>query len=816
MSLRRTAFLCSIALLAGSAVYAADVGVAGHSLIITDNRAASGKAKVVLKIKDAGIAKGGDGDPALLSDTLEIFYSDHPCNFARFHLASGAQWVEDANGRAKYVNPAAPLSGGAVKTASIVQGQIAKVVARSLGESGAIDLLSGGLLSEGGGLTAVLTIVNGNDGSAQRMCTRFASDVGSTVTLRHIGGGTGRKLVAKGGTAVPCSAPEGGVLMEADLHSGYFGLPWPNDIRLNADGSLDMTGYPGRAANAIADLIIGHGSAVTYGFGTNSAVFLQTCGAIDRTSLPTASGSTSPSAAIMLVDLDNPTDPPLPILTDFKAPSTAVRPANLLTLLPYPGHPLRNQTRYAAIVFSAVHDAGGASLRRAPLLDELDDSWDASKPVAPAQWTALRAQRDAVFAYVSGHTTRKPADVVAFTVYTTQDTTGELRAIAAAIAALPSPTPVSLAPGTCANGRITSSGQLDLPKWQAGTFPYVSSGGGIVISGGVAVQQSTERVNFSTTAPCGPPPAAGWPLLLFMDGTGGAENSDDISYMGATTADPALPYLVASIAPLYSADRQPVGLPPPYDQSEFLYFNYLNPLAGRTNQIQQASEMLYLRRVAASLPNANAAIAMAAGHSQGALTIPHILAMDPAFGAGFISSGGGGLFLTVLHRGDIRSLADSVLGAGPGELDMFHPALHALQTLAEVGDAANYAPLVSSPHVLSTGGLKDGCSPLEVVTVAGTAMGLAVANPLYFPVFGTAALEAPTLTLPVSGNLSGARTGVTVQLDTGHFGSITNPTLGRSFADSFAGGGIPVVDPVLPLLDDDWIGSCPLRYDPLP
>src|SRR5262249_12902610 len=157
-----------------------------------------------------------------------------------------------------------------------------------------------------------------------------------------------------------------------------------------------------------------------------------------------AGTSTLSNSAAMLVNLDSPSDAPLPILTDFKAPSTTVRPADLLTLLLYPGHTLHKQTRYAAIVFGGVTDGTGSALRRAPLLDELSDAWDVSKPVPQTQRDALRAQRDDVFTYVSGHTTWTPADVVAFTVYTTQDTTGELQAIAAAVAALPPPTPVSL------------------------------------------------------------------------------------------------------------------------------------------------------------------------------------------------------------------------------------------------------------------------------------------------------------------------------------------------------------------------------------
>ena len=264
---------------------------------------------------------------------------------------------------------------------------------------------------------------------------------------------------------------------------------------------------------------------------------------------------------------------------------------------------------------------------------------------------------------------------------------------------------------------------------------------------------------------------------------------------------------------------------PPFDQSEFLFFNYFNALAGRTNQLQQAADMMYLRRVveglqlsAAETGNANPvptddSIEMIAGHSQGALTVPHILAADSAFDAGFISAGGGGLYQTILHRGDVRSLLITVIGTGSNELDMFHPLVHVLQTFAEVGDAANYAPHVQTAHVLSTSGLIDGCSPVEVASILGTALGLEVANPLFFPVFGSTTLEPPITTLPVTGNLPGGRTGVTVQLDTGHFGTVTNPTLGRSFADSLATGGTPTVNPN-PLLSDTTEG-CP-RFDPLP
>ncbi len=258
---------------------------------------------------------------------------------------------------------------------------------------------------------------------------------------------------------------------------------------------------------------------------------------------------------------------------------------------------------------------------------------------------------------------------------------------------------------------------------------------------------------------------------------------------------------------------------------ELLFFNYINPLAGRTNQLQQAADMMYLRRVvegivlSAAETNAggpvqtNDAIEVIAGHSQGALTIPITLAADPAFDGAFISAGGAGFYHSILHRGDIRSLVDSLLGTPPTELDIFHPIVHALQTLAEVGDAANYAAQVTTPHIAGIGGTIDGCSPLEVVEHLATALGLQIANPLFDPLFGTAAFEPTITTLPVSGNLAGGRTGVIIQLNTGHYGASTNPQIGRTFVESMAGGSTPTVNPGP--LSSDLTPGCSGRFDPL-
>jgi hypothetical protein len=261
------------------------------------------------------------------------------------------------------------------------------------------------------------------------------------------------EIVAATQTArIGCAGEAVAVKMDAAIAGGFFSLPWPNDVRVAAGGTLNLTGFPGSQNNPIIQLILARGAKVTTGFGTNAAVFFQTTGAIDAASLPGAEASLTDSATAMLVNLDEPEAPRVPLLVDFKADAGNVRPANLLALLPYPGHPLQPRTRYAAILFTGIHDAQGMPLQPAPLLGEMSAAARGSSVTNSDNLDALLAQRDAVFAYVAAHTTWLPSQVAAFTVYTTQDPVGDMSAIRAAVDALPSPTPVSRGEGSCPAG----------------------------------------------------------------------------------------------------------------------------------------------------------------------------------------------------------------------------------------------------------------------------------------------------------------------------------------------------------------------------
>jgi hypothetical protein len=187
----------------------ADLGVAGRKLVLLDKLATAGRAKTVFVVRgDAGIAKGAAGDPGQLAGRFVWFYTDAPTSVGgAFDLANAGAGAWVANGRAaKYVNPDAALgTPTAVRVAIVQPGTRVKVVSPfALSDPGGSPNLFAGAPSAGGGISAILTITNGNDASVHRMCTRFATQDGSSVAYREIAAGAGRKLVARRGVAATC------------------------------------------------------------------------------------------------------------------------------------------------------------------------------------------------------------------------------------------------------------------------------------------------------------------------------------------------------------------------------------------------------------------------------------------------------------------------------------------------------------------------------------------------------------------------------------------------------------------------------------
>jgi hypothetical protein len=194
--------------------HAADAGVSAKKLILLDKVATAGKAKAVYVAKnDTGIQKGAAGDPTLLAGSFGWFYETDGATsvagcFTQIHETDERnRWIKNTDSVAKYVSKDAPISGlpTSAKVVVVKPEKVAKIVAVGLGDFGVGPAnLFLGAPTAAEGIHTVLTVENGNDSSTHRMCTQFAADLGSTVVMKEIAGGTGRKLIAKNGVPAAC------------------------------------------------------------------------------------------------------------------------------------------------------------------------------------------------------------------------------------------------------------------------------------------------------------------------------------------------------------------------------------------------------------------------------------------------------------------------------------------------------------------------------------------------------------------------------------------------------------------------------------
>jgi hypothetical protein len=176
------------------------IGIAAPKLVIVDGAGASDK--LVYVANDFAIDKGPGAEPAAISGRFELYYSDDPGNAASYDLPA-ALWRTDTDMAGRYRNATAPTGGG-VRSAKVSLTGRAKVSARNLGDGPLLDLIVGGPPSSSGGLTTVLELEDLDDGITHRMCSRFATDLGSIVTYTTIADGAGRKLTARNGVPIAC------------------------------------------------------------------------------------------------------------------------------------------------------------------------------------------------------------------------------------------------------------------------------------------------------------------------------------------------------------------------------------------------------------------------------------------------------------------------------------------------------------------------------------------------------------------------------------------------------------------------------------
>src|SRR5262245_19129953 len=215
-------------------------------------------------------------------------------------------------------------------------------------------------------------------------------------------------------------------LFELPPTSEYYALPFPNDLRRRADGTIGLTGLP-REKPLIAEWLDDF-SAKSGGFGPNQAIFVRFSGDIDTTTLPPEPGLAA-NASVYLVNVD-PKSPErgqrVPLRMRFQSNAAYMIGPEWLGCLPYPGFPLRQSTTYALVVTRRVKGADGTPVRRsADFAALMGAGGDAKVVLARTVYQPLLDWLDE-----AGGDGRD--DVVDAAVYTTMDATsfiGKLRQV---------------------------------------------------------------------------------------------------------------------------------------------------------------------------------------------------------------------------------------------------------------------------------------------------------------------------------------------------------------------------------------------------
>lgn len=573
--------------------------------------------------------------------------------------------------------------------------------------------------------------------------------------------------------------------------SGFYGLPFPNDIRIDdVTGKMDLADY--ERPNVLVELYVDTIQEQVRGFSVVAASFARFDAAIDATSLPrTPQDSQSPDASVYLVNVDVDSDrfgERVPLLFRFEPLAGTFIGDNWLSALPYPGFVLAESTTYALVVTSRLKGADGSAVAAPAELVQVMSYDESADPVI------ARAQQiyAPLLAWLDQPGGDERSDVAVASVFTTQDATSLLKGVREVIwNEVPAPVARDIQRLTDGANYFWFDGIYDGPNFQRGESPFVrvEDGGDIAVdpATGKPLVQVMEELRFSFTVPDGPMPATGWPVALYAHGTGGSYHS--FKNDGTAAALAAQGVAVISIDQVMHEPRVPPGSSP-----ELLFFNFQNPLAARDNTLQGAIDNFQLVRLVLGFdytspdPAGPGAIRFDPeriyffGHSQGGLTGPPFLVHEPLVKGAVLSGAGGLLYLSMILKTepvDVAGLVATIIRDYP--LDEFNPLLAMLQMYMDRADPVVYGPsLVRQPregiapkHIYQSEGFTDHYTPVRSIEALATSIGGNLVEPVLAEVPGLTLRERPVLTAPVTGNSEGA-TSVLVQYEQladsdGHF-----------------------------------------------
>jgi predicted esterase len=574
----------------------------------------------------------------------------------------------------------------------------------------------------------------------------------------------------------------------------FFRLPFPNDVRIDSDGKLDLSGFPSPGRGALGfDPVARYAESIEAergGWGSDPSVIFRFSSELDSASL-------EGDEAIHFVDVtpgvaENGDEEP--VTWYYSRERSPYVCKSWLSVRRPLGKPLLPEHVYAVYVTDRVRDANGGQVAPSENLTALLGVATPSDGKLGAAHERYAPLREYLAARDVDPTTLVTASVIS--VGAVRDPMARLAAAVAALdppqahdwvkcdAGVQSPCPDRKA----ADGRGCQAPSsefdeyqalVDLPIFQRGTPPYLLAAdrGDIDFDGPVRV----EPVCLSLTIPKQVMPHSGWPLVVFAHGTGG------------NYRDHVRPEVAGALAAATLPDGSEVGLAVlGIDQVEHstrrgssdqdpnnLFFNIANPYAVRGNAMQGAADQLGLARLAATLDvtvgstsfRTNSDKIFFFGHSQGATEGSLMLPYSDVYKAAVLSGNGGSLRESLLAKKnpvDVSAALPFVL-SDPTLKDpqaaRAHPVLSILQHWVDPADPLNFARgLVLSPfgthaarHVFQPYGLHDTYSPPSSMQAFLLAGGFPLVENSGFPPDPIGDLSA--VAAPLSGNIDGVTFG---------------------------------------------------------
>jgi len=617
----------------------------------------------------------------------------------------------------------------------------------------------------------------------------------------------------------------------------FFRLPFPNDARVNDDGTLDLSDFPRPGKSFLGvDIVALYADSLSQdfdGFSTMAPVTFRFSSELEFNTLG-ANG-----ANVHYVDI---TDPQAPGFGNdrgrnygYDTGAHKYECQHTLVVGNNANDPLEPGHMYAVYLTSSIMSHAGTAPSIDPDLTAVLGATQPTDPTLAKVWTKYANFR----AYLTKNG-MQAADVAGVAVFTTQDPTKKARALAAATlaTALPTLSDLVLCDGAtttsvCATDPTRACGDANAdyyeiqgrftePRWQQGTEPYAvpADGGAITWNGATPTQNGTEEVCFDLTIPKGTMPGGGWPLVVHAHGTGGSFK-DAIGSGVATALATSTPQMATlTFDGVGHGARRGTSTRSP----DSLVFNVINPRAARDNHLQGAMDVisaLRIAQVAQFTVTGVGAIKLDPtktyyfGHSQGSnVGIPGV-ALSPDAKAAIFSGAGSFLTFGILNK---KSPVDAKAGLtfllGDDSLGGGHPVMILWQTFFDAIDPVNFDKLVvakpptgiPSKHVFMTWNKDDTYSPKATLNVTAQVMGLLQAcgtcdasDPSYIESIGTK--DPRPVTNDKAGGDGQQRTAAVFEYVTtgsydGHFVAFQNPTAEadwKAFLTSLATSGTPNV-----------------------